>query len=218
MSHAHVIRPRNLMWLPAAILMAWGVLAAAGVPLTPTSGAATSTSVVTATVSPELTIGGTCDDAITTGTVSVNSADVSIGGACTVTFSTNNHVPGIRLRAESDRPSTPALCKNLITTATCGAVATFTDGLVAGQADLPDGGFGLLLNATSTCTTSAGSWAIGTAYGLPADIDGTAGATACAQQAMGAGGSFNLSYRVDTLAAQQSGDYGASVLWLVEAI
>lgn len=216
MSHAHVIRPRTLMWLPAALLLSWGLLAATGVPLTPNSKAASSSSsTVTATVSPELTVGGTCDDATTTGSVAVASADTSIGAACSVTVSTNNHTPGVRLKAESDRPTTPALCKNATTTASCGAVASFADTGTAGEIDMTDGEFGLRPAAGSSCTTS--TWVIGTSYGLPADTDGTAGSTVCTHN-MGAAGTYNINYSVDTLAAQESGAYDAAVLWVAEAV
>lgn len=218
MTYAHVIRPRNLMWLPAAILMAGGVLAAIGAPLTPNSNAASSSSsTVTATVSPELTVGGTCDDATVTGSVAVNSADTSIGAACSVTVSTNNHTPGVRLKAESDRPTIPALCKNATTTVDCGtaAIAEFADTGTAGEIDMTDGEFGLRPAAGSSCTTS--TWVIGTAYGLLPDIDGTAGSTVCTHN-MGAAGTYNINYSVDTVAAQESGNYHAAVLWVAEAV
>ena len=50
-------RARYLAWLPAVLLVAWGILSAAGVPLTPNSlAASTGTTTVSATVAKEVHI------------------------------------------------------------------------------------------------------------------------------------------------------------------
>lgn len=208
----------SIAWLPAILLIAAGLIAATGYSITPTSKAASSgTTNVDATVQPELQIGGTCIGASVTGSLSVGADDTNIGAsACTVTYSTNNHTPGVRLRVESSRPSGVALCQNSTRNVACGAVPTFLDAPTGGIADMADGAFGVRVDAAPTCTTSAGSWANGTTYGLP-DSSGL-GSVVCAQHNMGSAGSYSLRFRADTLAAQASGTYYAQATFMVEAI
>lgn len=217
MSHAHAIRMRHLMWLPAALLLSAGILAASGVKLVgPSYGASAATTAVTATVLPNLTIGGTCDAGSRSGSISVAADDTNIGATCTITYATNNHAPGVRLRAESTRAAAPALCKVATTTLDCGAADAFSDAATGGIADMADGAFGVQVAGAPTCTTSAGSWVNGTSYGLPAGSG--AGSVVCAQHNMGAAGTYTLQFRADSLAAQPAGAYDAGVSFFLEAV
>jgi hypothetical protein len=208
---------RHLMWLPAALLLSAGVLAAGGFKLVgPSYGASTGSTAVDVTVLPNLTFGGTCDGATRSGSLSVAADDSNIGATCTVTYSTNNHAAGVRLRAESTRALAPALCKQANTTLNCGAVDSFGDAATGGIVDMADGAFGVQVAGAPTCTTGAGSWVNGTSYGLPAGAG--AGSVVCAQHNMGAAGTYTLQFRADTLAAQPSGDYDAGVSFFLEAV
>lgn len=167
-------------------------------------------------VLPDLTIGGSCENATRAGSLAVNADDTNIGLPCTVTYSTNNNSAGVRLRAESARPNAPALCKNATTTIDCGSVDTFVDAPAGGIADMADGAFGVQVAGAPTCTTATGSWANGTTYGLPGGSG--AGSTVCAQQNMGSTGTYTLQFRADTLAAHAAGDYYAEASFFLEAL
>lgn len=220
MSHAHLIRPRNLMWLPAAALVVWGVLAAAGVPLTPNSGAASSGgSTVTANVLGTINVGGTCIGATRTGNIAPGNDDTDVGASCTVTVDTTDNLNGARLRAESARPSGVAMCQAAVAIA-CGAVASFPDAPTGGIGDISNatGGFGLRPTGMGSCI--APMWTANTTYGLPADADLTPGGPASTEVCnvpMGTTGTVTLNYRVDPIAAQTAGNYNASVVWFGEA-
>ncbi len=95
MSHAAVLRPRTLMWLPALLLIAVALLAASGFRLVgPSYAASTGSAVVSATVTPELHIGGTCPGANLVGPSLASADPTTVLGSCTLTFGTNNNNPG----------------------------------------------------------------------------------------------------------------------------
>src|SRR5688500_13132361 len=92
MSHVSILRPRNLAWLPAAMLVSAGLLSAFGVPLTPNGRAATATGTTTisATVLPEVSLdlgqntagASTCSAGVGTigGSANAETADFGTAG------------------------------------------------------------------------------------------------------------------------------------------
>ena len=206
---------RRLIWVPAVVLLAWAVLAALGYSSVQDSRAASTGSVTPeATVLPDLQIGGTCIGGSRNGSLSVAADDDAIGASCTVTFATNNNPGGVRLRAESNRPAGVTFCKNANVAIACGAVANFADAPVGGAASLADGEFGMRVESAPTCTTPG--WANGSVYGLAASPG--AGSIVCNTHAMGAGGSYELRFYADTVAAQEAGDYDGQVNFFLEAL
>lgn len=204
-------RPRNLMWIPAACLIAYAIVAASGVQFAPETRAATGSVTVTSTVLPQLSIGGTCVGSTQDEpSLAVNVDDTLIGGTCTVTYSSNNNSAGIALRVRSPRPSGNAFCRESVHTNACGAFASFSQ--ATGVADIPDGGFGVNVSAT-TCDTPA--WTAGTNdRALPTG----ANTDVCTTEAMGAGASTTFGFYADTLAAQQAGGYFARADFTVAAL
>lgn len=168
MSHALPLRARHLAWLPAGLLIVAAVLSAAGVRMVgPGYAASTGSTTVSATVNPELHIGGTCPGNTLSG-VSMNTTDATTAlGSCTVTFGTNNNNPGgSLLRVETPRATggDNTFCSTAVT-ASCGATS-FADVAFTGAASLADGQFGVLVNGAPTCNTA--TWTNGNYYGLRA--------------------------------------------------
>lgn len=191
MSHISVLHPRNLAWLPAAMLIAWGVLAAAGVPLNPNSNAASSgNTTVIATVDPELHINsgaGLCAGlSITAGTNLTPDGTTDTIGDCTLRFGTNNVSTGSLVRVRNGRPNDATIdetfCAGGAGTETAACAATkFTDVAHTGAASLAANEFGVLVNGAPTCAGGP-VWTNGNYYGLrdanEAAADGGGGGTA----------------------------------------
>jgi hypothetical protein len=137
MQQAHPTRHfgtfRSIAWVPAVLLVVWGMLAANGVQLQPKARAATTGTVsVTATVPIEVHVTSTC------GTSTLGSID-SIGtlaesADCAVTFGSNNNASGSpisQLVVENNIAAEPFLCydsDNLPGNGrSCGVNKQFTD-------------------------------------------------------------------------------------------
>lgn len=214
------VRARHLAWFPAALLAAWGLLAAAGVPLAPDSRAASSTGTtsVTATVSPEVHVGGTCIGSTYSGVSMLTTAgDTDLHSACTVTFGTNNGTNGATLRVRHSRPSpNVAFCQNSVYADAC-LGDTFTDvvntGVAAGS--MPEGSFGVGVTAVTACTTP--TWAAGNVYGLR-DITtaGGVGDLVCTQSG-NTDGNYSIQFRADPSNSETAGSYYAQAQFVAEA-
>ncbi|MCW2961344.1 MAG: hypothetical protein JWM90_1731 [Thermoleophilia bacterium] len=207
---------RRLMYLPAAALLAWGVLAAAGVFVTADSRAASSGSTsVTAQVLPNLTIGGDCiGGSFTTATMSVSDAAVPLA-QCTVTQTTNNNAAGTTLLIQSTRPTSVAFCKT-VAGSDC-ALAAFTESALATSqgATLADGNFAVRVNGAPTC--SAPVWTNTNYYSLrPANVAPGNGDPICTT-VQATPGSYALSFEANPLANQEAGNYIAAANFTVEA-
>lgn len=204
------IRARHLAWLPAVVLLGWGVLAAAGVPLAPSTNAATSSVNVSATVPLDIHIGGTCPGQ------SYTDANLAVGdvaiGACTVTFGTNNGAVGSVLKVEHARPAGNAFCQEAVTV-DCGTKPSFAD--ATGTATLAVGAFGVKVAAAPTCSTP--SWTNGNYYGLRDATTATgAGDTVCTH-AGNTDGSYSLEFRANRDTGTVAGTYNARADFTVEA-
>jgi hypothetical protein len=211
---------RRLMYLPAAALVAWGVLAASGIFITADSRAASSGAVdVGATVLPNLIIGGTCTTApATTRSITPGGGQTDLLDAttCTVTQSVNNNPAGSTLHVESRRPTGYAFCKNSDTSVACGAVAEFTDsGGTAGLAvPIASGRFGIRVAAASTCGSG---WTNGNVYDLrAANVAPGVGDPVCSH----AGATTNtttLGFVANAPALQEAGNYYATANFALAA-
>jgi hypothetical protein len=200
---------RHMMWLPAALLLTWGVLAAAGMPLTPSSrAAATGSATVSATVTPDMHMGGTCPGGNYTD-ANLAIGDVNIGGgSCTLTFGTNNGAVGAVLTVESARPSGNTFCQAAVAVA-CGANPAFTNAPTAGAAALAAGEFGAKVSAAPTC--NGGGWTNGNFYGIrdATTAPGT-GDTLCTQNGT-TDGSYTLQFHSNRSAGTTAGTYNAQI-------
>jgi hypothetical protein len=140
---------RTLAWLPAIVLLAWGGLSAAGVPLVPNSHAvSTGSATVNATVALDVHIAGTC-----AGNTNFPSVGLALGdnvlASCGVTFGTNNGATSA-LKIETARPSGAAFCQSAVGVACAGG--NFTD-VAANSAAIAGGEFGVKTTAITSCTT-----------------------------------------------------------------
>lgn len=214
-------RARHAMFLPAAALMAWGVLAAAGFPMAPSSHAASAGSTtVSATVQPVLTIGGTCPGGNLNSKFGAGGFLPSIAGStslgtCTVTATTNNNAAGTYLRVKSARAvGSPTFCTNATTTVACGGgTSSFGDTTAAGgAATIADGQFAIQVSGAPTCTTP--TWTTNNFY--PLLPSAASGATIC-NAAMNATSSYTLDFTADPSATQPAGNYYAQADFVVEA-
>ncbi len=213
MTHARVLKPRALMWLPAAALVVAALLAAAGVQFIGTSKAATGTSTVSATVNPEIHIGGTCPG-YAPAAVTLNTGDATTAlGSCTLTFGTNNNAAGAIIRVESTRPSgTNSFCTAALGAA-CGA-STFTDASTAGAASLTDGQYGVRVTAAPTC--SSATWTNGNYYGIGNAATAGAGNAVC-NQTTTTDASYALQFAANPATNTPSGTYQADAVFTVAA-
>lgn len=228
MSALHALRPnpRHLVWLPAAMLLAWGVLAAAGVSLVPSSKAVTSTqsSLVEATVIPHISLAGTCLGTTFSG-VTMNSTSPATplisggGGLCSVEFYSTNGTSGAQLYAENLRTnaSQRTFCK-AAPPGNCVAADSFTD-VPDGSAGLADGEFGIRVDSVTGC--SAPTWnaaALTDHYSVAVDTGGN-GELVCSDAAGPAGNRaiYSLSYEADPSGATTSGAYNAEIRFTAEA-
>jgi hypothetical protein len=210
MSTARIARPRlnRFALLPAILLLTWGALSAAGVRLTPGSQAATAgSSTVTANVTADVQIGGTCVGYTGTNPSLLTTASATVLGTCTVTQSSNNNsATALRVKSSRTAAGTGPFCKTAIfpdnVTTCAGATKSFAN-VVAGSASLTDGQFGIKVAAAPTCSTA--TWTNGNYYPLPDAA--SAGSLICNTTA-GTTGSYNLSFEADPAATQESGNYG----------
>lgn len=213
MTYAHVIRPRNLMWLPAAMLIAWGVLAAAGYGVaTPSFAANTGSSTVTATVALDVHIGGTCVG-YSNAFGSMPDATESTLGSCGITFGTNNGSTST-LKVESARTTAGDVmfCRPAVVGDNAGACGTGGFTTVAANAATLGADKFAVLSTVTTCTTP--SWTNATYNPVPDSTTGGAGATVCSMTGT-TDGDYTLSFRAhpDTVTA---GDYTGQALFTVE--
>lgn len=228
MSHAQIIRTPRIAWLPATLLVAAGVLAAAGFGGAPSSQAATGSSTVTATVSKEVHVAlnttGSCGPAggsATTrsfagATMAVTDGDISLA-TCRVTFGSNNSALGANLLVESTRTSgTNSFCA----VAALGACVApqFTEAATAGVAPATfavgepaaAGFFGIKANINGG-TCAGGMGASANYFGLNQNTDATPnGATVCSTSST-TDGDVTIDYRVNPGSSQP-----ASTAYLVQ--
>jgi hypothetical protein len=204
------------MWLPAALLVTAAVMAATGVRMVgPSFGASTGTSTVSATVTPELHIGGTCPGFVGGGpTMAPGDATTSLG-ACTLTFGTNNNATGALIRVESERPGAGnhTFCSTVVTAA-CGATS-FADVAMGGAASLADGEFGVRVTAAPTCV--APTWTNSNYYGVPDATTAGAGSILCDQSNTTVDASYALQFAANPGAGTTAGLYRGSAVFTVEA-
>lgn len=224
MSHARVLNPRVAMWLPAAVLLTIGVLAATGFGTVTSSKAATSNTTVTATVGPELHIGGTCAGASFSGATMAAAAGSNpynldggvAGNSCTLTFGTNNNGTGALLRVRNSRPGNQnTFCTAALVTSPCGATS-FTETAFTGSASLADGAFAIEADIVTTCV--APTWTVNNYYGLR---DSTSAAVAqgdlVCDQTNTTDANYTLKFWADPSATQVSGTYSGRAEFTVMA-
>ncbi len=213
MTYAHVIRPRNLMWLPAALLVAWGVLAAAGYGIAPSFGASTGSGTVTATVALDVHVGGTCAAGYSNAYGAMADNVEANLGTCGMTFGTNNGATST-LRVESARTTAGNVmfCRAATNTGACGT-GGFTN--VAGGTLAASGvgvdRFGVLATA-NTCTTQ--TWITNQYWPVPDSTTAGAGTTVCSMTGT-TDGDYTFSFRAhpDTVTA---GSYTGQALFTAE--
>lgn len=210
MTYAHVIRPRNLMWLPAAMLVAWGVLAAAGYGTTPSFGASTGSATVSATVALDIHVGGTCSAGYSNAYGAMADNVEATLGSCGMTFGTNNGATST-LKVESARTTAGNVmfCRAADNIGACGANG-FTSP-AANAATLGADKFGVLSTVT-TCTTP--TWTNGNYNPVPDSNTAGAGTTICSMTGT-TDGSYTFSFRAhpDTVTA---GSYTGQALFTAE--
>lgn len=205
------LRSRHLAWLPAVMLTAWAVLAAAGVPLTPSTNAATGSSTVTATVAVDIHIGGTCAT-YSNSFGNMPDATNSAVGTCGITFGTNNGATST-LKVESARTTAG---NNMFCRATSVSAACEPSGFaapLANAASLAIDQFGVLTTAITSCTTPA--WTLNTYNPVPDSTTAGTGTTVCSMTGT-TDGNYSLEFRAypDTVAA---GTYSGQAVFTVEA-
>jgi hypothetical protein len=235
MTAARLIRPRAAAWLPAALLIAYALVAATGVSLTSTSRAATGTATVNATVLPEVHMNFTScgsvtdpdgagplagDAVILAPDMTTSNGDVSLG-TCAMTFGSNNNgTNGAKLTVANARPGAGyAMCQAAIGS-TCVA-PQFSDSPVAGETLAAfnsasagaTGRMGVKASAL-TCPGAGGSWSLATNYyGLPAAASPS---QICATNSTADGG-ITLDFRADPGGSQSAGAYTLKANLLVTA-
>lgn len=173
MSTLAIAKParRHLVWLPAALLVAFGALSAAGFTVAPDSVAATATGSVSVTASvaaevhmtlancatPNVAVmGGSANNQTAAfSSVALTTSDAAtVLGQCDMTFGTNNNALGAQLTVADARAAGGSgnfLCASASGTVCAGA--DFTDTAVL--ATLAEGAAGLKLSAL-TCNGAAG--------------------------------------------------------------
>jgi hypothetical protein len=213
MSHVRVLQgSRSLVWLPAALLMTWGLLAAAGVFVTPTSKAASSSSTVNATVALDVHIAGTCAAGTNFPSVALALGENTLA-TCGITFGTNNGASSA-LRVESPRPTTgnPMFCQAATVSTACGANVMANP--AANALTLGDNQMGVLSTAVTTCTTP--TWQLNR-YNPVRDA-GTAGAGDLVCTMTGTtDGNYTLSFRANRSASTVAGTYAGQAVFTAEA-
>lgn len=209
-----VLNRRALMWLPAAMLLAWGMLAASGVPLTRDSHAAsTGTTTVGATVALDVHIAGTCAAGTTFPSVPLALGSNSLA-TCGVTFGTNNGATST-LKVESARTvaansmfcqaagnSVSAACTNSFTQVGANAVA------IAGNQ------FGVQTTAIGSCTTP--TWTLSRYNPVPDSTFAGAGTTICSMTGT-TDGNYSLDFVANRNAGSVSGTYQGQATFTAEA-
>lgn len=227
MSSLTAIRPnpRHLVWLPAALLLAWGVLAASGSLVSPSSHAATAdteTSTISGTVLPYVAVTGTCIGAHAGVSMAPTAGATALNAVpCTVAFHTNG-ATGATLYAEHAR--TNAGQRTFCLEATPGDCVTangsFTD-VADGSAALTDGQFGIRVTNVSNCTTPTWNAAAATDhYSVPSLAAAGYGDTICfdavgtlANQAV-----YTLSFDADPDVSTVAGLYRAAINFTAETV
>jgi hypothetical protein len=205
---------RHLMWLPAVLLLAWGVLAAAGMPLVPSSKAVTTgTATVTASVALDIHLGGTCVGYSNAYGAMADNVNATLG-SCTVTWGTNNGATST-LRVESARTTAGNVmfCRAADNTSACGT-GGFTN-VGANAASMVADQFGVL-SAVTTCNQAAGSkWNNGTYNPVPDSTVSSTGDVICTQTGT-TDGNYGLTFKAwpDTVTA---GSYTGQAVFTVEA-
>jgi hypothetical protein len=227
MTAARLIRPRAAAWLPAALLVAYALVAASGFSLTPNSGAATGTATVNATVLPEVHMnfpscgsvtdpdgaGPLAGDAVIAApNMSSSDGDISLG-TCAVTFGSNNNgTNGASLTIANARPAGGtgyAMCQTAVTLA-CAAPG-FSNSPTAGEnlvafnaASVPATGRMGIKASSLTCPGAGADWSTATNYyGLPALATPS---TICDTNSTTDGG-LTLDFRADPGSSQAAGAY-----------
>jgi hypothetical protein len=205
------LAPRHLAWLPALLLLAWGLFAAAGVSLVPNSTAA-STATVTASVALDIHIGGTCPSYSNAFGAMPDNTESTLGG-CTVTFGTNNGATStLKVESARDNAGQVMFCRAADNDVNCGA-GGFTDAGANQVGPLGADKFGVLTTAIGACTTP--SWTLNRYNPVPPENTAGAGVPICSMVGTG-DGSYTLSFRAhpDTVTA---GSYTGQALLTVEA-
>lgn len=207
------LRARHLAWLPAVMLVAWGILAAAGVPLTPSAPAAsTGSSTVVATVDTDIHINGTCAAGTTFPTVALAVGENTLA-SCGVTWGTNNGTTST-LKVESARDNTgqAAFCVAADGDVNCGASFT-APGVNA--ASLTGGQFGVLTTAITSCTTQ--TWTLNTYNAVPNGFDQAGSGTTICSMTGTTDGNYTLSFRANRAASTAAGTYRGQAIFTAEA-
>lgn len=220
-------RARYLAWLPAVLLVAWGILSAAGVPLTPNSlAASTGTTTVSATVAKEVHIAldttGNCGPAggsntarsLTGSALNTSQDGTTAFATCRATFGSNNSALGATLLIESTRTAgTKSFCTDAVGGGAC-AGSSFSDAPLAGEANgtgagqfgQDEGKFGVKITSPGA-TCSGGMVTGGLVYGLGQNTDATPnGATVCAT-ASTTDGTVDVNYHANSASNQPAGTY-----------
>jgi hypothetical protein len=218
MSHTHVktmprlASPRMLMWLPALVLAAWGLLSAAGMPLAPNSHAAsTGGSTVNATVAIDVHIAGTCAAGTNFASVPLALGNNTLA-SCDVTFGTNNGATST-LKVESARTtgSDNMFCQAASVSAACGATFSAPG---ANAASLSDGQFGVQTTTISSCTTP--TWTLNNFNPVPDSTTAGAGTTICSMTGT-TDGDYDLEFVARRGAATPAGTYIGQAVFTAEA-
>lgn len=188
-------RSRHLAWLPAALLIAAGILSALGLPLIPNTHAVTSDIEISAEVLPEVSLdlgqnasgAATCAGANGTSgiTGSVPNEDATFGanvagqrvaipasgaftvGTCSMTFGTNNGTGGASLAVANERTAGAILCKSAQNNPCVLESYTDDDGT---NSTLEADKFGMRLLGPATTPVGASAcdnfaWTVGNYYG-----------------------------------------------------
>ncbi len=237
MSHVSVIRPRHLVWLPAALLMTAGVLSVLGVPLTPNGRAATGTTTISANVLPEISLdlaqGGpaTCGTIIdatdnaekaefgnASARIPISASGPTALGTCNMTFGTNNGSSGASLSYKSARVTTPnrTFCTAAVAANCAGANTYYTDD-DGGNATLEQDKFGIRVETPSTCD---GTQVMNDNFFYGAPLSSDSAQTVCTGQSANPNplndGYVQISFHVNT-ATIPSGDYNAEIVFTATA-
>lgn len=201
---------RHLMWLPAVLLLTWGVLAAAGVPLVPGSKAVSSGSAtVNATVALDIHIAGTCAANTNFPSVPLNLGNNTLA-SCGVTFGTNNGATStLKVASARTTAGNNLFCQAASVSAACGA--TFTSP-AANAAALAGGEFGLYSSAITTCTTPG--FTLNRYNPVP---DSTAAAATICSMTGTTDGNYSLDFVANRAAGTVAGTYLGRADFTVQA-
>jgi hypothetical protein len=199
------------MWLPAALLVAWGVLAAGGFLVSPTSHAATST--VNATVALDVHIGGTCAAGTNFPSQALGLSTNTSLAACDLTFGTNNGASST-VRVESPRAAGHAtFCQAGSVSANCSGGTGFASP-TANDTALVDGEFAIRTTAITSCTTP--TWTNTNYNGVPDSSTGGFGDLICTMTGT-TDGDYDLEFFARRGVATVAGTYIGQAVFTAEA-